>query len=221
MRNGTSGTTAGFYGPALDEVDGGLSEILVAGVKSQLEPGERILWVGRGSVRPLPAIRIFPAFFAAFLCGTSGFALMVLFGIYGLRKMNPAEMAFFLCLAPGALGGIAAVGMAWSWLRRRLWQRRIARSLYVVTDRRAIVARKTRAPDDVLLDVWTADDFNGTLCVEHGDGTGSVYFSYDGEVHEPDSGFEGIRDAKQVEGLIRELLLNAKPQAESYLTDWT
>jgi len=198
-----------------------LSQELAAGVKSQLQPGERILWVGPGSMRPLPTIRVFPAFFAAFLCGSSGFALMVLFGIYGLRNMNPAEMAFFLCLAPAALGAITAIGMAWSWLRHRLWQRRIARSLYVVTDRRAIIARKKRAHDDVLLDSWKTDDFNGTLHVEHGDGTGSIYFSYDGEVHEPESAFEGILDAPLVDDLIRDVLVNATPQAESYIADWT
>lgn len=220
MYEGLSPAT-GCDADAADQVDEGLGELLAAGVKSQLLPGEHILWAGRGSVHPLPTVRVFPAFFAAFLCGMSGFALMVLFGIYGLRKMDTAEMAFFLCLAPAALGGMAALGIAWSWARHRIWQRRIARSLYFVTDRRAVVARKKRRTDEVSLESWTPEDFDGTRRVEHGDGTGSIYFCYDDEVFAPEWGFEGIRDASRVEELIRESLLGAEVEAETYLAEWS
>src|SRR5262249_5645260 len=115
-----------------------LSEPQRAAIKRLLSPGEFIVWAGRGQPRPLPAIPAFPAFVAAFLCGTSGFALTVLFGIYGFRQMD-LGMLFLLCLAPGALGAIAALGMAWGWTRHRYWQWRIAGSFYVLTDRRAIV----------------------------------------------------------------------------------
>ncbi len=219
MHNGTSDTGDGFYPAIGDEFGDGLSEILAAGVKSALEPGERILWAGRGLPRPLGTIRVFPVFFAAFLCAMSGFALTVLFGIYGLRTMNPGEMLFLLCLPPAALGCMAALGIAASWVRHRIWQRRIARNLYVLTDRRAIVAWKRRGADDVMLDLWTPDIFNDTLCVEHGDGTGAVYFRRHGEVLAPDSGFEGIRDAGRVEELIRRTLLGEKMLAGAELAE--
>jgi len=84
-------------------------------------------------------------------------------------------------------------------------------------NRRAIVARKGRAADDVALDSWTTDFFNGTLCVEHGDGTGSVYLRCDDEVLEPDPGFEGVREPRRVEELIREALLGERPFWEADL----
>jgi hypothetical protein len=210
MPNGASDTGVGFFPAAEADFGDGLVEDLRARVRSELEPGERIIWAARGIPRPLATIRVFPALFAAFLCGVSGFALTVLFGIYGALDMPPGQMLFLLCLAPAALGCTAAIGMAWSWLRHRLWQRLIAGSLYFLTDRRAIIAWKKRWTDDVMLDIWTADMFNGTLCIEHGDGTGAVYFRRDGEVLAPYSSFEGIKDASRVEVLIREILLGEK-----------
>jgi hypothetical protein len=210
MDERVSHTGLGFYPAIGDDFGDGLSEDLRARVKSELEPDERILWAARGIPRPLGTIRVFPALFAAFLCATSGFALMVLFGIYGLRDMGPAEMIFLLCLPPAALGGMVAIGTSWSWVRHHLWQRLIARSLYVLTDRRAIVAWRRRRTDEVILDVWTTDAFNGTLCVEHGDGIGAVYFRRNGETLAPYSSFEGIRDAGRVDELIRQVLLGEK-----------
>jgi hypothetical protein len=210
MDERASDTGVGFHTAIGDDFGDGLSEDLRARVKSELEPGERILWAARGIPRPLGTIRAFPALFAAFLCATSGFALMVLFGIYGLRDLGPGEMIFLLCLPPAALGGMVAIGTSWSWARHRLWQGLIARSLYVLTDRRAIVAWTRRWTDEVILDVWTTDAFNGTLCVEDGDGIGAVYFRRNGEILAPYSSFEGIRDAGRVDELIRQVLLGEK-----------
>jgi hypothetical protein len=207
MSGGTHDTGDGFFPAIGDDFDDGPTEDLRARVKSELEPGERVLWTGRGHPRPLPPIRVFPAFFAAVLCGLSGFALAVLFGIYVFRPMD-LEMFLLLCLAPGALGGIAAIGMAGGWARHRYWQRRIAASFYVLTDRRAIVGWERRG--DVAFGSWTPDLFNGTRCIEHGDGIGAVYFLHNGVVIDPSWAFEGIREAGRVEALIREVLLGEK-----------
>jgi hypothetical protein len=182
---------------------------LRARLRAELGPGERLLWVGRGRTRPLPPIPVFPAFFAAFLCGTSGFALTVLFGIYGFRPMD-RQMLFLLCLAPAALGAVVALGMVTAWARYRYWQWRIERSFYAVTEGRALIGRVGPAAGDVEFVSWTAEAFDGTLCIEHGDGTGAVYFLYDNEVVEPRWGFEGIREPCRVDAMIREVLLGEK-----------
>jgi hypothetical protein len=210
MPDVASDTGDGFFRATEDDFGADLGAGLRARLESELERNERVLWSSQGLTRPLGMIRVFPALFAAFLCGTSGFALMVLFGIYGLRKMNPGEMLFLLCLAPGALGGMAAIGIARSWVHHWLWQRRIARTLYMLTDRRGIVAWNRHGADDFTLCVWTTETFDGTLCVEHRDGTGAVYFCRDGEVLAPQWGFEGIRDSRRVDELIRQILLGEK-----------
>jgi hypothetical protein len=216
MSSGTPDIADGFFPSTDGAFGGGLAEHLRAGVKAALEPGERLLWTGRGHPRPLAGIPVFPAFFAAFLCGTSGFALTVLFGIFGFRPMD-REMVFLLCLAPGVLGGVAAVGMASGWVRHRSSQRRIARSVYALTDRRAIVGRPWRG--NIVFFSWVAEPFydarcagwfHDIRCVEFGDALGSIYFLHYGEVFMPDFGFEGIREAERVEAMIREVLLREK-----------
>jgi len=207
MSGGTPDSADGFF-PAIDGQFGdGLAENLRGWVKDVLEPCERFIWTGRGHPRPLAMIPVFPALFAAFLCGASGFALTVLFGIFGFRPMD-REMVFLLCLAPGVLGGVAAVGMASGWARHRFSQRRIARSVYALTDRRAIVGRPWRG--ELVFHSWNPGSFLGTRCIEHGDGIGSIYFLHFGDVSMPDFGFEGIREAGRVEALIREVLLQEK-----------
>jgi hypothetical protein len=113
-----------------------------------------------------------------------------------------------LGLPPAVFGGLAAIGMVGAWARHRYWQWRIASSFYVLTDRRAIVGWTRR--DEVAFGSWTASMFDGTRCIEHGDGLGAVYFLRHGEVIEPSWGFEGIREAGRVEALIREVLLEEK-----------
>ena len=182
-----------------------------AAILGHLLPGEFVVWAGRGIPRPVRTIPVFPAIFAAILCGSSGFALMVLYGIYGVRKMEWGEMLFLLGLAPAALGCITAVGLTSAWGRHQIWQRLIARSFYVVTDRRALAGYMGRQAGDVSIFPWIAGMFDDTRLVEHDDGIGSVYFVRYGEVVEPDWAFEGIREAGQVEALIREVILGEKP----------
>lgn len=216
MTGSTPDIADGFF-PANDgEFGDGLEEHLRARVKAVLEPGERLIWTGRGHPRPLATIPVFPALFAAFLCGTSGFALTVLFGIFGFRPMD-RDMVFLLCLAPAVLGGVAVVGMASGWARHRFSQWRIARSVYALTDQRAIVGRPWRG--DIVYFSWVAEPFHDARCagwfhdircIEYGDGLGSIYFLQYGEVSMPDFGFEGIREADRVEAMIREVLLREK-----------
>lgn len=182
-----------------------------AAILGHLLPGEFVVWAGQGIPRPIRTIPVFPAIFAAILCGSSGFALMVLYGIFGVRKMEWGEMLFLLGLAPAALGCITAVGLSAAWGRHLVWQRQIARSFYAVTDRRALAGFVGRQAGDITIFPWIAGMFDETRLVEHDDGIGSVYFVRCGGVVEPEWAFEGIREAGHVEALIREVVLGEKP----------
>jgi hypothetical protein len=211
MRHDEIGSPAdGLAGRGDSELVGVLLDEHRAALKASLFPGEYIVWAGRGRPPRLAPIRVFPSFFAVFLCAASGFALMVLFGIYAERDISLEQKLFLLVLPPAALGCVAALGIANGWGRHRLRRRRISRSFYVLTDSRAIVGRQGRWADDVKTVEWTPAMFNGTLCTEGGDATGDVYFTCDGQVVEPEWGFEGIEQPARVETLIREVLLEEK-----------
>jgi hypothetical protein len=210
MRDAIAFPVDGFVGRRDSELVGELHEEYRGAIKQHLVPGEYVVWAGRGNARPLPSIPFFPAFFAMALCAMSGIALMVLFGIYAIRGLDPREKLFLLCLAPGALGCASALGLACGWARHRIEQRRISKSFYVLTDRRAIAGMVGHDAGDVTMVAWAPGMFDGTLCIEHGPGGGDVYFTRDGEVVEPRWGFEGIEQATRVDALIREVLLGEK-----------
>ena len=197
-----------FAGTADDELNG---EQLAA-LKAEFEPGERVLWAERAGAPPSPAIGVFPAFFAAVICGASGFALMVLFGIHGMRPMSAAELAFFLCMPPAVLGLVAGIGLIGKWAHhlRTRWNQ--AHTFYALTDRRAIVGSDARVPGEIAIGYFTSDMFDATLCVEYRDGSGDVFFVQDGHVAWPEWGFRGISGAKYVDGLVRRVLLGIGPE---------
>lgn len=189
-----------------------LDEAQWAAIRGFLLRGESVLWAACGIPRPLRPIPVFPAFFAAFLCAFSGFALMVMYGLQGNPRLGLAQRLVLLSLAPAMLGGLTAVWLAGAWARHGLWQGRVARSFYVVTDRRAIAAVTRLGSGQVAHFPWEPGLFDDTRCIDHGDGTGSVYFLHGGEVIEPSWGFEGIREPSRVDALIREVLLREKPE---------
>ena len=154
-------------------------------------PASACLWADRAGPPPSPTIGVFPAFFAAVLCGASGFALMVLFGIYGLRPMSPAELAFFLvcrrpCRSRGGDRLHRKMGPALADAMEPV------HTFYALTDRRAIVGSDARVPGEIAIGYFTSDMFDATLCVEYRDGSGDVFFVQDGDVTWPEWGFRGI-----------------------------
>jgi hypothetical protein len=200
--------TEGLAGMAGDELD----DAQRAALKAEFEPGERVLWAERAGPPPSPTIGVFPAFFAAVLCGASGFALMVLFGIYGIRPMGPGEMVFFLCLPPGAIGLVTGIGLVGKWVQHARTRWHLAHTFYALTDRRAIVGSDAHSPGEIAIGFFTSDMFDATLCVEYRDGSGDVFFVQDGDVAWPEWGFRGISGAKRVEGLVRRVLLGIGPE---------
>ncbi len=194
---------------------GDLTDEQRAALKAELAPGERILWAERAGAPPTPTVGVFPAFFAAVLCGSSGFALMVLFGIYGARNLHPAEMVFLLCLAPLAIGTVTAIGLIGRWIQHERTKGRLSRTFYALTDRRAIVGSESRIPGEVAIGFFTREMVDDTRCIEYGNGSGDVFFVSHDDVVWPEWGFLGVSGSKYVEGLVRQILLGKDPVHES------
>ncbi len=193
------------------DTGGELTDEQRAALKAELAPGERILWVERAGAPPMPTVAVFPAFFAAVLCGCSGFALMVLFGIYGALDLHPAEMAFFLCLAPAAISGMIILGLVMQRVHHERTKWRLSRTFYALTDRRAIVGSEYRVLGEVAIGFFTREMVDDTRCIEHGNGSGDVLFVSHDDVVWPEWGFLGVSGSKHVESLVRQVLLGKGP----------
>lgn len=161
---------------------------------------------------PSPTVGAFAAFFASALCGASGFALMVLFGIFGLRAMEMGEMLFYLGLAPCSIGLMVGIGIVGRWIQHERVRRRLSHTFYALTDRRAFVGSDASQPGEITIGFFTTEMFDDTLCIEYRDGSGDVFFVEDGDIAWPEWGFRGVSDAKSVERLVRRVLLGVDPQ---------
>src|SRR4051812_49906628 len=101
------------FGGSYDDED--VEELTLAqraALKYELEPDENLLRAERPCPPPAPTVAAFPALFTAVLCGLSGFALAVVFGIYGRREIEPVAMWISVLLAPAAIGFFIA--LAWT-----------------------------------------------------------------------------------------------------------
>ena len=214
MGDSREGRNDVFVGIPDDELAGSLSDEQRAALKAELTPGERILWIERAGAPPTPTVGAFPAFFAAVLCGCSGFALMVLFGIYGALDLHPAEMAFFLGLAPAAISGMIVLGLVTQRVHHERTKHRLSRTFYALTDRRAIVGSDARIHGEVAIGFFAREMFDDTRCIEYGNGSGDVFFVSRDDVVWPEWGFLGISAAKHVETLVRQVLLGKGPVLE-------
>jgi hypothetical protein len=186
-----------------------------ARLKAALDPDEAVLWAERAALPSPPTVAVFPAFFTAVLCGLSGFALMLLFGIYGLLALGPLQTLLYAGLAPAALGSVIMLGMFGRWARFRQLRWRLARTFYALTDGRALIA--TEKAWDEPLAFWsiTSEMFDDTLCIEHAGGQGDVFFMAGGLVIEPELAFIGLCRPRHVETLLRRVLLGLGPQSGS------
>lgn len=193
---------------------------LDAVLRRELDEGERLLWVGR----PIPALYARRFLIPGVLLGTFalGFtAFIVVAMVANARELlgprfqagefagvagDVALLAFFGVFAVVTLG--AAVFMYALPVRAN---KRAARTIYAVTDRRAIVLV---AFDDgrVVERDYSADELGHLFRRQHADGTGDVHFesargvapgSPSGGTTPSQHGFLAVRDALDVERILR------------------
>ena len=171
-------------------------------VDRELEPGEHVQWLQM----PLP--RCFtPAATAAFLFGIPWTAFAIFWTAGAAWGTSQVGDAGFLRAFP--LFGVPFILVGLGMLSSPLWAyRKALRTVYVVTDRRAITfdggwTTTVRSyPPDRLADVYRK---------ERKDGIGDVVIARrawrdsDGDRHSEELGFLRIRDPKTVETMLRKL----------------
>ncbi len=181
-----------------------LPQTLRSQVESELQSGERILWMDQ----PLPG-RLARSSLGLVLFGIpwTAFAIFwVAMATVGVSKSN-APGAFWLFPLFGVPFVLVGLGM----LSSPYWMRRSAlRCAYVLTDRRAIIFQAGWRESISVRSFEPAAlrDLNRT---QHSDGSGDLVFTEDwrrgskGRQYRTKVGFIAVRDVKTVEQMVRAL----------------
>lgn len=196
--------------------DDDLPDDLRAFVKAELRPGERLLWAAR-PVRPpanttgTRAIAWGIVWFLA-LAGVGGAGGAYLLG--GLGPPSPTLSPYvLLVVAPAGIGALVAalvvLGMLSAWAGAR---RRIASVTYALNSDRALLWRPA-GDGGGAREIYTVPSRSLTSMhrVEFSDGSGDVHFGGTDSLPWNVQGFLGVADARRVESLAREILVDPEP----------
>ncbi len=170
-------------------------------LEAELQPGERITWVGqpipgrfaRGSIGIVLFGIPWTAFAIFWIAGASGFHLP--------DFSNGSEL-FPLFGVPFVLIGFGMLSSPY-WMRRKA-----GRTAYVITDKRALIldGGSWRSTTIRSFEPHRLGDIRR---VQNPDGSGDIIFerpwASDGSKQTTDHGFLAIQDVKNVESLIRKL----------------
>ncbi len=170
---------------------------LQATIGNELEPGERIRWVGMPRARFFTVAGVFPFLFAI---PWTGFALFWICGAAGFRMPSFTRAVDFF-----PLFGVPFVAVGFFLLATPFWVYRLARNTaYVLTDRRAILFEGGRSRT---IRSFRPSELIGIFRREYPDGTGDVLFSQTAasEDKTAEVGFLRIAEPKAVEAMLREL----------------
>jgi hypothetical protein len=192
-----------------NELDDGLSNDLRALVKSELEPGERLLWAARCDP---PAESHGVGFYM--VCGITlcllGLGLLLITTPPFMRRWNDGTAGIgglsFLGLA-----GVFLIGLTGAWNTRSTARRRMIRTCYAVTDRRAITWAPEPKGDAVRVETLARGEVRKLVRIERPDGSGTLQLAGTG----PDIefgfydyfSFAHISQVRRVEQIVRSNLV--------------
>ncbi len=188
------------------EWTGELPDDLSARIKPELAPGERLIWAGQPSSN-FPGRARYPTIAIQWTIGLGLVAIAFLW--IGQRPGGP-EGAVAVGFSAALIGAVLAIIVFAACAHVRAERRRLARTGYALTDRRALIWRpRSNSP---AIDVFThpARSIDRIHRTEYPDGSGDVVFSH---TFSPD-GFFAVANVRRVEALAREVLLD--PEASRY-----
>jgi hypothetical protein len=199
--------------------DSRLPDDLDARVRSELAPGERLLWVGQPRpgrfARSAIPIALFGIPFTAFALFWIAMASGMLVG--GFRGGNNGPGGFGALFACFPLFGVPFLLVGLGMLTSPYWLRRLARrTCYALTDRRAILWQAGWL-GGVEVRSYGPADLTKLRRTEYADGGGDLVFEEvvtwgrDGRgnatVNRQQRGFLAIDNVRQIEELLRKALL--------------
>jgi hypothetical protein len=198
--------------PGLDGLAPDLAEELRAQVKSELAPGERVLWVGRpGGSRAMTGTGclIAAGVLAGVMLAACLLAIAAYFGAWG-RPANDGTLA--LGLVFGVLAALVAMGIVGSYHSDRRARRAEARNVYAITDRRALLWINDEDTPSVAIRSIERGRIGDLHRVEREGGRGDVIIrlvslTRDRSYFDQALKLLDVEDARAVEELIRRTLV--------------
>ena len=196
--------------PGPDEIDGDLAEGLRARVKSELEPGERLLWTASPVEKSTgPGTR----FLLALMIAGGSFVVSIFSFVFAIRSGPGQDGAVVLCVFSFALGFFFSVGILASLSTRRSERFRRVGTLYALTERRAIIWSPEPFSEAVKIVTIPRGSVSGVHRVEYPDGSGDVLFQAKGQGFQlgaeswGQTGFRGVAEVRRVEEQVRRTLI--------------
>jgi len=189
-------------------------------VQSELEPGERLVWMGRAHLRPRLGRRLVGAYLGCLLpvLALLGFGIASLSGfVFRPPAQGMDSLVGGECTFVGAVGLVLVVAIT---IYQFVLHSRSRRTCYALTDRRAVVWRPAPGAEGLEVRSFRPAEFNTLFRIDHGDGSGDLIFHEitvaAGVKPQPvRQGFLGIRQVRQVEALVRKTLLEPPPGPSS------
>jgi hypothetical protein len=210
-------------------MDINLPENLTRLVNGELDKGERIRWLGQPVPKSgLPKLALLPFFFAIPWTLFALFWIVMASGLLdqGGFQLEPARLVFALFGVPFVLVGLAMMSSPW-WMKRRVLKA-AQQTVYVITDRRAIIVDGGYYGDTGLtaglsgfarslgrgtsIRSYTPDQLGRIERFQRDDGSGDVIFGevvVTGQINAVPqlsrTGFLSVPDAKHVEETLKSL----------------
>lgn len=173
-------------------------------VETELQPGERITWMGQ----PVPQLFARSAWpIVLFGIPWTAIALFWTGGVVWavLKSNGPGVVKIF------PMFGLPFILVGFGMLSAPFWARRRARqSVYVLTDRRAIVVAGSWR-GTITIRSFEPEKLKDLRRTQHKDGSGDLLFSQDtrrygyGDRYSTRVGFLAVNEVKDVEGMVRAL----------------
>ena len=193
------------------ELNGEIGEEAFARIKSELDPGERLLWAGRPLSKPIVFGR---GYLISGLLASVFFVLGFVFLRMTFRAgLAPDEKPVGLLIFMFFMAFIIVMGILISRRENYTQHSRTESSLYALTDRRAIAWLPVVKKQGVQVVSIHKGESLSLSRIDYPDGTGDVLFrsKVKGEYEEFDrnefTGFEGVVNPRLVSEMCRRTLI--------------
>jgi hypothetical protein len=157
------------------ELEDGLSDDVRAQIKSELEPGERVLWAAQSNP-PVDSRGL--AYYIVCMITLVFFGMGLFFIIPPRAGPNAAgDSTIGLGIVLLVIDSLFMIGLTAGWNGRRKHRRQMANTYYAITDRRVIIWVPEPTGDAVRVQALERGEFKHLVRIERTDGSGSLEFS--------------------------------------------